>query len=189
MSEPKHRGFFYEEISRIANKNHRFHRISSMLLDHIIMTYVIVLPIALVMILGATGVVQLSDRVIEIPFFVVMFIYFNKDFVNGKSPTKRLMGYRVIDRKTEKPATELQCFIRNLVAIAWPIEAIVGFMNPTRRIGDFIANTKVVRSEKQKLKTIWVELKNKEWKWSILLILVVGVVYFYGLNFLMPMPV
>jgi len=120
-------------------------------------------------------------------FFFMMFIYLNKDFFNAKSPAKRVLGYQVINRKTEKPASELQCFVRNLtIAVAWPLEVIVGLINPERRIGDFLANTKVVVSEKEKLKTIWTDLKSKTLKLNLIGIIIIGVIYFYGLSLLMP---
>ncbi|MCF6222791.1 MAG: hypothetical protein L3J34_03580 [Flavobacteriaceae bacterium] len=107
--------------------------------------------------------------------------------MKAKSPAKRILGYQVIDRKTEKPASELQCFIRNLtIAVAWPLEVVVGYVNPERRIGDFIANTKVVVSEKEKLKTLWTDLKNKKLKLNLIGILIIGGIYFYGLSLIFP---
>lgn len=72
------------------------------------------------------------------------------------------------------------------IAIAWPLEVIVGYINPERRVGDFIANTKVVTSEKEKLKLILTELKNIKLKSNFLFILITGVIYFYVLSFMIP---
>lgn len=120
-----------------------------MLLDHIIMTIVIVPPMMLI-ILASNAIFKFDNRILSRVFFSMVFIYVNKDFFNAKSPAKRILGYQVINRKTEKPATELQCFIRNLtIAIAWPLEVTVEYINPQRRIGDYIANTKVVTSDKE----------------------------------------
>ena len=92
-----------------------------------------------------------------------------------------------MDKATEKPATELQCFIRNLtIAIAWPLEVVVGFINPERRIGDFIANTKVVESEKEKLKSIWTDIQNTRLKINFIGILIIGGIYFYVLSLILP---
>jgi uncharacterized RDD family membrane protein YckC len=187
MNETEYKGILHKEVNRLAGINPRFHRISSMLLDHIIMTIVIVPPMILLMILATIGILKIGNGTFSVVFFFLMFIYINKDFFNAKSPAKRILGYQVIDRKTEKPASELQCFVRNLtIAVAWPLEVIIGLINPERRIGDFLANTKVVVSEKEKLKTIWTDLKSKTLKLNLIGILIIGVIYFYGLSLIMP---
>lgn len=129
---------------------------------------------------------KINDGMGFFVFFLLVFVYLNKDFFKGKSPAKRILGFQVINRKTEKPATELQCFVRNLtICVAWPLEVVVGFINPDRRIGDFIANTKVVESEKEKLKSIWTDLKSTTLKLNFIGILIIGGLYFYGLSFLL----
>lgn len=186
MNKTEYKGILHEEFNRFAGINPRFHRISSMLLDHIIMTIVIVPPMIILMILALNGIMEIEDGTFTVVFFFMMFIYINKDFFNAKSPAKRILGYQVINRKTEKPASELQCFVRNLtIAVAWPLEVIIGLINPERRIGDFLANTKVVVSKKEKLKTIWIDFKNKTLKLNLIGILIFGVIYFYGLSLLM----
>ena len=180
-------GIIVDEISKVANSNPRINRILSMLLDHFIMTFVIVPPMIILMILKANGILEIGNGTFSVIFFFMMFIYLNKDFFNAKSPAKRILGYQVINRKTKNPASELQCFVRNLtIAVAWPLEVIIGLINPERRIGDFLANTKVVVSEKEKLKTIWTDLKSKTLKLNLIGILIIGVIYFYGLSLIMP---
>ncbi|MEH1009580.1 RDD family protein, partial [Winogradskyella sp. ECml5-4] len=180
-------GIIVDGISKVANSNPRINRILSMLLDHFIMTLVIVPPMIILMILKANGILEIGNGTFSVIFFFMMFIYLNKDFFNAKSPAKRILGYQVINRKTEKSASELQCFVRNLtIAVAWPLEVIVGLINPERRIGDFLANTKVVVSEKEKLKTIWTDFKRKTLKLNLIGIIIIGVIYFYGLSLLMP---
>jgi uncharacterized RDD family membrane protein YckC len=180
-------GIIVGEISKVANSNPRINRILSMLLDHFIMTFVIVPPMIILMILKANGILEIGNGTFSVIFFFMMFIYLNKDFFNGKSPAKRILGYQVINRKTDKPASELQCFVRNLtIAVAWPLEVFVGLVNPERRIGDFLANTKVIVSEKEKLNTIWTDFKRKTLKLNLIGIVIIGIVYFYGLSLLMP---
>ncbi|WP_434035729.1 RDD family protein [Formosa sp. 4Alg 33] len=187
MNETEYKGVLNKEVNKLAGINSRFHRIASMLLDHIIMTIVIVPPMIILMILKANRILEFGNGTFSVIFFFMMFIYLNKDFFNAKSPAKRILGYQVINRKTEKPASELKCFVRNLtIAVAWPLEVIVGLINPERRIGDFLANTKVVVSEKEKLKTIWTDLKSKTLKLNLIGIIIIGVIYFYGLSLLMP---
>jgi uncharacterized RDD family membrane protein YckC len=187
MNETEYKGILHKEVNKISCINPRFHRISSMLLDHIIMTIVIVPPLILLMILMTSGIVEFNNQFLSIGFLSMFFIYLNKDFYNAKSPAKRILGYQVINRTNGKPATELQCFARNLtLCVAWPLEVIVGFINPERRIGDFIANTKVIVSEKEKLKSIWTDLKSTKLKSNFIVILIIGGIYFYGISLLMP---
>ena len=184
-SENNSKGFFYNEISKIANINPRFHRISSMLLDHVIMTFIIIPPMVLYVILGVNEFFNIQDPFQSILFYCLLFIYLNKDFFNAKSPAKRILGYQVIKEESGQPATELQCFIRNLtILVAWPLEVLISFLNTEKRIGDYIANTKVVVSEKEKLKTIWRDLKNKKLQLNFIAILIIGVVYLYGVSLL-----
>ena len=176
-------GIIVGEISKVANSNPRINRILSMFLDHCIMCLLIVPLGFLIFELGALMKDNLNNGIGIILVFIPFFIYLNKDFFNAKSPAKRILGFQVIDRKTNKPANELQCFVRNLtICVAWPLEVIVGLINPERRIGDFLANTKVVESEKQKLKSIWTELKNTKLKTNFIGILIIGGIYFYGLS-------
>ncbi|MVO11139.1 hypothetical protein GOQ30_18385 [Flavobacterium sp. TP390] len=187
MNDTEYKGVLHKEVNKLSRINPRFHRISSMLLDHILMCIFIVPIMFIPMILMISGILEFENRTFSIIFFFLIFIYLNKDFFNAKSPAKRLLGYQIINRKTGKAANELECFVRNLtIAIGWPLEVIVALYNPERRIGDFLANTKVVNSEKEKLKTIWSDFKNKTLKLNFIAILIIGIIYFYGLNLLMP---
>lgn len=187
MNEPEYKGPLHKEVSKLANINPRFHRISSMLLDHIIMCLVIV-PLAVLIFVIVLNFQHNLNKWIGVGLmFSPFFIYLNKDFLNGKSPAKRILGYQVLDRKTERPANELQCFVRNLtICIIWPIEVIVGLINPERRIGDFLANTKVVISEKEQLKSLFPEIQKVRLKANFIGIAIIGIIYFYGLSLILP---
>lgn len=117
MNETEYRGILHKEVNKLSNINPRFHRISSMLLDHIIMTIVIVPPLILTMILMISGIVKFNNQFWNIGFLTMFFIYLNKDFFKAKSPAKRILGYQVINRANGNPATELQCFVRNLTLL------------------------------------------------------------------------
>jgi uncharacterized RDD family membrane protein YckC len=174
-------------IKKTVDGNYRFRRIASMLLDHFLMCILIIPPAIILTIISENIGLKMNDGMGFFVFFLLIFVYLNKDFFKGKSPAKRILGWQVINRKTEKPATELQCFVRNLtICVAWPLEVIIGFINPDRRIGDFIANTKVVESEKEKLKSIWTDLKSTTLKINFIGILIIGGIYFYGLSLILP---
>ena len=187
MNETEYKGILHKEVNWLSNINPRFNRISSMLLDHFIMSFMTVPLVFLTFIIVYQFEHSLEGKTgIEL-FSIAMFFYINKDFVKAKSPAKRILGYQILNSKTDKPANEFQCFIRNLTLIAWPVELIVGFINPERRIGDFLANTKVVKSKKENLKSIWNDIKKIEFKISFLLIIMIGILYFYGLNLILPL--
>jgi len=176
-------GIIVEEISKVANTSPRIIRILSMFLDHCIMCLLIVPLGFLIFGIGVLMKDNLNNGIGMVLVFIPFFVYLNKDFFNAKSPAKRLLGFQVIDRKTNTPANEMKCFIRNLtICVAWPLEVIIGLINPERRIGDFLANTKVIPSEKEKFKSIWIDLKNTKLKIKFIGILIIAVLYFYGLS-------
>lgn len=187
MNENEFKGIGHKEVNKLASIGPRFHRIASMLLDHILMCFLIV-PIAILTFVIILSVGQNLDNWIGISLmFFPFFIYLNKDFLNGKSAAKRILGFKVVDRKTGNTASELQCFIRNLsICLIWPIEVLIGLISPERRIGDFLANTKVVQDEKQEIKSLWLELKNIRFKANFVGIIIVGAIYFYGLSQIIP---
>ncbi|SNR14709.1 RDD family protein [Tenacibaculum jejuense] len=184
MKETEHKGILHKEIKKLADTNPEFHRISSMLLDHFLMC-ILTVPLGILFFVIAIQFEQNPTKFTGmILFSIPMFIYMNKDFLRGKSLAKRILGYQIVDFKTNQSASELQCFLRNLTLICWPLEVIVGFINPQRRIGDFIANTKVIVSNKEKLNSVWDDSKRIRLKINFIGILIVGGLYFYGLALL-----
>jgi hypothetical protein len=76
-----------------------------------------------------------------------MSLYFCKDCFLGRSPAKRILKLQVVDNTSGKVASPIKCFIRDIFCIIWPVEVIVALVNPNRRIGDFIAGTKLIPYE------------------------------------------
>ncbi|GHT21512.1 hypothetical protein FACS189464_0500 [Bacteroidia bacterium] len=70
-------------------------------------------------------------------------IYFCKDCINGRSIAKRILKLQVVDNSTGQIASPLKCFIRNIFTVIWPIEGIIALANPSRRLGDRVAGTKL----------------------------------------------
>jgi uncharacterized RDD family membrane protein YckC len=120
-----------------------------MLLDHFIMTFVIMIFVAPGMVYDMVQAFGNSDAPPKLfmgNFYLNIFgfsLYFNKDIFLGRSPAKRILKLQVVDIKTNKPANPLKCLIRNVTVVLWPIEVIVALINNERRIGDFIAGTKL----------------------------------------------
>lgn len=131
-------------------------RLVSMLLDHIIMTFVIMIC-ALIsfgityLIFGSLAQAEYHKLLAILPlvlFFLLFSIYFNKDGIKGKSPAKRFLGFVVVDNKTGVIANPIKTVLRNSTLIIWPIEVIVSIFSPSRRIGDYIAGTKLIVDDK-----------------------------------------
>jgi len=71
-------------------------------------------------------------------------IYFCKDCINGRSIAKRILKLQLVDNITGQVASPLKCFLRNIFIAIWPVEVIVALINPSRRLGDRVAGTKLV---------------------------------------------
>ena len=127
-------------------------RLTTMILDHFIMTFGAMIFAIPGMISGFSKAFNISHEQTDPDLFgdmsYVMLIgfavYFCKDSINGRSPAKRILKLQVVDNSTGTVASPIKCFIRNIFCVLWPIEVIVALINPNRRIGDFVAGTKVV---------------------------------------------
>jgi uncharacterized RDD family membrane protein YckC len=126
-------------------------RFASMILDHFIMTSAAMIFAIPGMVSGFVSAFKISHEQTNPDLFgnmsyvmIIGFaIYLCKDSINGRSPAKRILKLQVVDNNTGKAASPIKCFVRNIFCIVWPIEVIIALANPPRRIGDFVAGTKV----------------------------------------------
>jgi hypothetical protein len=79
-----------------------------------------------------------------VPFSILFIALINKDIFGGQSVVHRLLGYQVVMAKTNKPAGMVRCMLRNISVPLWPAELIFILFYPKRRLGDFIAGTKLI---------------------------------------------
>ena len=101
-------------LKKTVDGNYRLRKVTSMLIGHFIMCILIVPPAIIMTLTSEKLERRMNDGMGFFVLFLLGFVYLNKDFCKGKSPAKRILGFQVINGKTEKPATELQCFVRNL---------------------------------------------------------------------------
>lgn len=128
-------------------------RLGAMVLDHFIMTMIAMLFFIPGMISMFISAFKVSREQSNPDIFGGMLylglwgfaVYFCKDCINGRSIAKRILKLQLIDNTTGQVASPMKCFIRNLFIVFWPIEGIVALANPSRRIGDRVAGTKLVR--------------------------------------------
>lgn len=90
---------------------------------------------------------QVSFFSLQFLVWLIPILFFNKDFFNGRSPGKHEAGLQILDINTGLPATSTQCLIRNCTVIILPIELLFLCFSPERRIGDYLAKTKVMATE------------------------------------------
>jgi uncharacterized RDD family membrane protein YckC len=134
-------------------------RLASMLVDHFVMSVLAVvfgLPLfALEMFSGFDGnpVSSFAESMgpLEYISYIGFALYFCKDCLHGRSIAKRIFGLQVVNNDSGTTASPLSCLIRNLFGILWPIEVVVSFFDTSRRLGDRIAGTRLVKYDNSKV--------------------------------------
>ena len=138
-------------------------RLGSMILDHFIMSFasiiigmvfVVIILVIIAAIIFFAEDVENSEPIFPVIMFllalIVYPIYFNKDAFGGRSPAKRILKLIVVDHKTNEVATPIQTVIRNVTLFFWPVEVIYTLTSPDRRLGDYIAGTRVIEDDGSK---------------------------------------
>lgn len=130
-------------------------RLGSMILDHIIMTIIIMIISIPYFISTFSNAFEISHVQTDpntfgnsgLVLLIGFSLYFCKDCVLGRSPAKRILKLQIVDNSTGEVASPIKCFIRDIFCILWPVEVIIALVNPSRRIGDFVAGTKLIPYE------------------------------------------
>lgn len=87
---------------------------------------------------------------------IILFsIFINKDICFGRSIGKYFNRTRVVSVRTGNAASPIQCSLRNLFILIWPLEAIFIILYPKRRFGDIVAGTKVQEAGEIDSDTKW----------------------------------
>ncbi|MBL7872181.1 MAG: hypothetical protein JNM78_11255 [Cyclobacteriaceae bacterium] len=121
---------------------------------------------------------KLSDLFISIPFTLIYIVLFNKDFYNGQSIVHRLLGYQIVNSRTLRPADRLRCILRNITAPLWIVEGIIVLFNPQRRLGDFLAGTKIIEVNKADPEFILNEIREANYDFLAILTLILPMLFF-----------
>lgn len=128
-------------------------RLAAMLLDHFFMTMIAMLFFIPGLIADFSNAFKVSHEQVSAQFLggswayiglIGFALYFCKDIINGRSIAKRILKLQLVNNATGEVASPMKCFIRNLLCIIWPIEAIIALTNTSRRLGDRLAGTKLV---------------------------------------------
>lgn len=132
-------------------------RLGSMFLDHVIMCFVFFafsIP-SFIESFREPSSQFVHKGLFNFPTLLLLLglaIYLCKDCIGGQSVAKRILGLQIVDSKTGEVASPLKCFIRNIFCLVWPAEVIITLINPSRRLGDRVAGTKVVLASKSIVK-------------------------------------
>jgi antitoxin component YwqK of YwqJK toxin-antitoxin module/uncharacterized RDD family membrane protein YckC len=133
-------------------------RLVSMLVDQLIVSSVVFILVLLLMMTGLKDVFhnypeQTGTNTAAFIYGIVLGLtmYFNKDFFNGMSPAKRIFNLQVINHRTNKVASPLRCLVRNLTVLFLPLEVIFILINTQRRFGDYVAGTRIVKTDQERI--------------------------------------
>ena len=128
-------------------------RLAAMILDHFFMTIIAMVFFLPTIISNISETMKISHKQEDFnpmsgPMIYIGFLgfalYFCKDMINGRSIAKRILKLQVVDNKTRQEATPLQCLVRNIFCIIWPIEVIISVTNTSQRLGDRVAGTRLI---------------------------------------------
>ncbi|MDO5637538.1 MAG: RDD family protein [Myroides sp.] len=131
-------------------KSSRKRRIAAFIIDHFVMTFLMVSIVFIALGPDFMDGNNPSKRmttmlVVMIPGFI---LYFAKDSLKGISAGKWIMGIMVRDEINQNEIPSFgRLFLRNLFILIWPIEFIVLATNDQKkRLGDKVAKTVVVKN-------------------------------------------
>lgn len=85
---------------------------------------------------------------------LAMAVYVGKDLLMPTSPGKKLMKLTLASQADHSQLKAYQLLLRNLTFLISPIEVILEFNAPYRRLGDKIAGTTVVEASNSKETTV-----------------------------------
>ena len=131
-------------------------RLIAMILDHVVMGPIIMVFMVPGMVSKMATAFTVTHAQVDTNVFggmnylalVGFALLLCKDCINGRSIAKRILKLQVVDHATGKVASPIQCFVRDILNILWPIVVVVALVNPSRRIGDRVAGTRLVVFDK-----------------------------------------
>ena len=140
-------------------------RLKSMYLDLlyilvIFFPWIIIISLAFSFLPGKFEYLSFSISIVE--GVIVVITVLNKDLCNGRSIAKRVLGYQIIDIKTNEVASDFKCMLRNITFFIFPVEVIFTLLKNERRFGDLIAGTKVIKCDSLPKESLLSELNGKK---------------------------
>jgi uncharacterized RDD family membrane protein YckC len=118
-----------------------FKRLTAFIIDLFIITMIISVPFF------ATQTIK-SQILTQFFSALMVTLLLCKDCINGQSVGKLIMKIQVVDDTTNQKVYVVRCIIRNFFVIFWIVEVVVLFVSKNKRIGDYVAKTKVINNNK-----------------------------------------
>lgn len=118
-------------------------RIAIIFLDYL---FLIVLSTPIVFIAAGLEEGDISPLVMGI----TMAIFLLKDLLGGQSLAKSTRGMRVVDINTGRRPRAFQLVFRNALLAIWIFDLMLLLINSSRRLGDILVGTQVVKIEEDK---------------------------------------
>ena len=89
-----------------------------------------------------------SIVLVELYSALMLTLLLCKDCINGQSIGKRIMKIQVVDENSNQRVSNSREILRNIFVVFWIVEVIVLFISKDKRIGDYVAKTKVIECNK-----------------------------------------
>lgn len=127
-------------------------RIGAFIIDYLIITAIFMIPFLLNFQFILEGDIDLVLRFSYQMIIFAFLIFILKDIVKGVSFGKWLVGIKVSDKNNYILTPNIfRLMLRNIFILIWPIEFLVFLISKDkRRIGDIIAKTDVIISNRNK---------------------------------------
>ena len=107
---------------------------------------VITLPVGYSMMLMTSTITPTDSLIPLIPMYGFLIIYglFADGMFAGQSIGKKLMKVKVVRIENDEPCSYQRSFARNITGFFWVIDLVTLLHADRRRVGDYLAKTKVV---------------------------------------------
>lgn len=132
--------------------------------------------IVLMIIKAITGNDPQSEFAFKSMWLILGVATLNKDLINGQSPVHRVMGWRVVDARSSKPASAIQCMLRNITFPLFLFEYLILQGRSGRRFGDAIAGTKLARVAPSQPDLIFTELGDLKGTRDVVVAIIISII-------------
>lgn len=143
----------------IAKRVRHFARVKALFYDAL--TIFLIFPLLLLPFIGILWLIEEYMNYGCFIFYMASYItlVLQKDVLNGRSLGKRMAGLQIIEIRTHKKASRFKCVLRNILVFFFVGEIAISLFSPERKLGDWMAGTKLVVLDKVPFSEIKNEFK------------------------------
>ena len=154
-------------------------RVLYFLLENLIIIFSLAIIFIIVVILLyyiGTALKNLPILTESLIYSIFISIYLNKDAINGQNILKKKFGFQVTNSFNDRPANPFKCTLRNVFIVLLPIDIFLLTINSDKRFGDYVARTKVTRTNSTEQHKNWLLIS-----FSFLLSIVITCLFFFSI--------